>query len=307
MANIAAGLTSAQAGANALGALGQITDATSQGYNYSNSQGTSQSSSYDLSNAYGWSQADSNSWSKSKEDNFSDQFGKSWGWSDGASNDWSQNQSATYGTEATAKSMEAAEEQNKLQSSLWNEQADYNAKQAEIDRRWQEHMSNTSYQRAVADLIAAGLNPILAAGNMGASTPVGAMASSSLASAYRGDVYADQRGSGSSAGTSYNRSANGSYNYGHSEGHGSSSSSSKYHARSENSSHSEGGSQSSSQQSSSSRARDSSDYHSEPAYVSGAKEAANIANKGIETIGKMVTGGSAGHAAGRHGVAGVKK
>lgn len=53
----------------------------------------------------------------------------------------------------------------------------YNAEQAQIQRNWQEYMSNTSYQRAVKDMEAAGLNPALAFQNGGASTPSGYSAS----------------------------------------------------------------------------------------------------------------------------------
>lgn len=57
----------------------------------------------------------------------------------------------------------------------------FNAEQAQINRDFQLYMSNTAHQREMADLAAAGLNPILAA-RQGASTPAGGQATASDAS-----------------------------------------------------------------------------------------------------------------------------
>lgn len=58
----------------------------------------------------------------------------------------------------------------------------YNSAEALANREWQEHMSSTAYQRAVEDMKKAGLNPILAFANGGASTPSGSAGTISGAS-----------------------------------------------------------------------------------------------------------------------------
>lgn len=77
------------------------------------------------------------------------------------------------------QAMNAANAQNMQYAIQSQEMANaYNANQAQINRDFQEYMSNTAHQREVRDLQAAGLSPVLSA-NAGATTPGGAMAQTS--------------------------------------------------------------------------------------------------------------------------------
>lgn len=62
--------------------------------------------------------------------------------------------------------------------SMMNYQYNLNKALADQNRNWQERMANSAHQREIADLKAAGLNPVLSVtGGQGANTPTGSTAS----------------------------------------------------------------------------------------------------------------------------------
>lgn len=74
-------------------------------------------------------------------------------------------------------SMYGTEQQNIAQVNAAGNTQNFNAQQANNQMYFQQQMSNTAYQRVTADMKAAGVNPMMAINNGGASSPSGSAAS----------------------------------------------------------------------------------------------------------------------------------
>ncbi len=89
-----------------------------------------------------------------------------------------------------------AEKNRLFQAGQTSAAMQFESDQAQRAMNFSERMANTTYQRAVEDLKAAGLNPILAYGNLGTSSPAGFAGAGSAAS---GSVASSSSASGSVA------------------------------------------------------------------------------------------------------------
>ena len=91
------------------------------------------------------------------------------------------NQSQASANKAMQFSAAQAAKQMAFQKAMMENMQSYNSAQAREQRDWQERMRATAYQATVKDMIAAGINPILAAQLGATSAGSGATATSGMA------------------------------------------------------------------------------------------------------------------------------
>lgn len=92
------------------------------------------------------------------------------------------------GMMANKSNEENAENTTEFNSAEAARNRNFTADQAKQQMQFQERMSNTAYQRATGDMKAAGLNPMLAYSQGGASSPSGASGSGTAATGVTPDV-----------------------------------------------------------------------------------------------------------------------
>lgn len=109
-----------------------------------------------------------------------------------------------YNAQEAARTREFNAEQGNINRAWQGDQAliarEFNQDEANRNREFQDKMSSTAFQRGMADMKAAGLNPIMAFNKGGASAPSGSMASTSAPS---GSSVSGPAASASSASSSF--------------------------------------------------------------------------------------------------------